>query len=125
MEKKPKDGALKLGYNNIEVYDRNDQPNISKKTNDQVQKFYQSINSIFFYDNQQKYIKDQKINEFKKEELQKEIFNDKIKGRNILKNYYMNYIETTILPLFKKNKNINTSKLETIKYNLSVMFRNG
>ena len=69
--KKPKDGALKLGYNNIEVYDRNDQPNISKKTNDQVQKFYQSINSIFFYDNQQKYIKDQKINEFKKEELQK------------------------------------------------------
>ena len=31
MEKKPKDGALKLGYNNIEVYDRNDQPNIRKK----------------------------------------------------------------------------------------------
>ena len=33
----------------------------------------------------------------------------------------MNYIETTILPLFKKNKNINTSKLEAIKYNLSVI----
>ena len=31
----------------------------------------------------------------------------------------MNYIETIILPLFKKNKNIIQSKLEAIKYNIS------
>ena len=29
----------------------------------------------------------------------------------------MNFIETNILPLFKKNKNIIQSKLEIIKYN--------
>jgi len=33
----------------------------------------------------------------------------------------MNFIETNILPLFKKNKNINTSKLATIKYNISII----
>ena len=120
--KKPKEEPFKFNYKNIEVNDRNDKPKISNKENDsQTQKLYQSINSIFFYDYQQKYIKDQKINEDKKEELKKEIFNDKIKGRNILKNYYMNYIETIILPLFKKNKNIIQSKLETIKYNISVI----
>ena len=132
---KPKKDAFKLEYsnfnnsinnknnkiinnnnNNNEIKDRNGN---QKKEGDQ--KIYQSINNIFFYDYQQKYIKDQKINEYQKEVLQKDIFNDKIKGRNILKNYYMNYIETIILPLFKKNKNIIQSKLETIKYNISVI----
>ena len=105
---------------NTEATDRNDKPINREKKNDN-QKIFQSINSIFFYDYQQKYIKDQKINENKKEELQKEIFNDKIKGSNILKDFYMNYIETIILPLFKKNKNIIQSKLKTIKYNISVI----
>jgi len=114
-----KECFIKKHYN-TEANDRNDKPIISQKKNDN-QKIYQSINSIFFYDYQQKYIKDQKINEYKKEELQKEIFNDKIKGRSILKNYYMNYIETIILPLFKKNKNIIQSKLEVLKYNISVI----
>ena len=103
--------------NNTEIKDRNDK----QKNEGGHEKLYQSINSIFFYDYQQKYIKDQKINENKKEELQKEIFNDKIKGSNILKDFYMNYIETIILPLFKKNKNIIQSKLKTIKYNISVI----
>ena len=103
--------------NNNEIKDWNDK----RKNEGGQEKLYQSINSIFFYDYQQKYIKDQKINEYKKEELQKEIFNDKIKGRNILKDYYMNYIETIILPLFKKNKNIIQSKLETIIYNISII----
>ena len=120
-DKKQKNGPLNVRNNNIEVNDRNDKPNQSNKTNDQNQKLYQSINNIFFYDYQQKYIKDQKINEYKKEELQKEIFNDKVTGRNILKNYYMNFIETNILPLLKKNKNIITSKLATIKYNISII----
>ena len=102
--------------NNNENKDLND--NQKKEGN---QKLYQSINNIFFYDYQQKYIKDQQISEDKKEQLQKEIFNDKIKGKNILKDYYMNYIETIILPLFKKNKNIIQSKLETIKYNISII----
>jgi len=120
-DKKQKNGALKVRYNNIEVNDRNDKPNQSNKTNDQNQKLYQSINNVFFHDYQQKYIKDQKISEYKKEELQKEIFNDKVSGRNILKNYYMNFIEENILPLFKKNKNIIQSKLEIIKHNISVI----
>ena len=115
---KKKDGACKIKYANNETKNRNDNP--SKKENEN-QKIYQSINNIFFYDYQQKYIKDTKINDCQKEELQKEIFNDKIKGRNILKNYYMNYIEKIILPLFKKNKNIIQSKLDTIKYNISVI----
>jgi len=119
---KPKDGALKLKSNNIKVNDRKDEPKITKNTNDdQSQKYYQNINSIFFLDYQQKWINDTKISDYKKEELQKEIFNDKIKGRNILKNYYMNFIEANILPLFKKNKNIIRSKLEIIKYNISVI----
>ena len=80
---------------------------------------YNSINIIFFVDYQQKIIREQKINEYQKEELKKEIFNDKKNGRNILKNYYMNYIEENILPLFKKN--INSSKLEIIKYNISII----
>ena len=42
-------------------------------------KIYQSINNIFFVDYQQKYIKEQKINEYQIEELKKEIFNDKKK----------------------------------------------
>ena len=33
----------------------------------------------------------------------------------------MNFIETNILPLFKKNKNIIQSKLEIIKYNISII----
>jgi len=120
-DKKKKEEPFKLKHNDIEVYDIDDKSKISNKANDQNQKIYQSINSIFFYDYEQKYIKDQKINEYKKEELLKEIFNDKITGRNILKNYYMNFIEENILPLFKKNKNIIQSKLETIKYNISIV----
>ena len=121
-EKKPKEEDLKIKYYNTEPNDRNDKPKINKKTNDsRFQKLYQTINKIFFYDYQQKYIKDQKINDNQKEELQKEVFNDKITGRNILKNYYMNFIETNILPLFKKNKNIIQSKLEIIKYNISII----
>jgi len=84
-------------------------------------KLYQSINNIFFYDYQQKYIKDERINEYKKEELKKQIFNDKINGKNILKNYYMNYIEEIVLPLFRRNKDINQSKLDIIKYNISII----
>jgi len=120
-DKKKKEEPFILKHNDIEVYDGNDKPNISNKTNDQNQKLYQSINNIFFYDYQQKYIKYQKISELKKEELQKEIFNDKVTGKNILKNYYMNFIEENILPLFKKNKNIIQSKLEIIKYNISII----
>ena len=82
-------------------------------------KIYQSINNIFFVDYQQKCIKEQKIKEYQKEELKKEIFNDKVKGKNVLKDYYMNYIEKIILPLFKKN--IDKSKLEVIKYNISII----
>ena len=133
---KPKKDVYKLEYSNINNYINNKNNKIINNNNnnnneikDRIgnqkkegdQKIYQSINNIFFYDYQQKYIKDQKINEYQKEVLQKDIFNDKIKGRNILKNYYMNYIETIILPLFKKNKNIIQSKLETIKYNISVI----
>ena len=84
-------------------------------------KLYQSINNIFFYDYQQKYIKYQKINEYQKDELKKEILNDKIKEKNILKKYYMNYIEKIILPLFRRNKNIIQSKLDIIKYNISII----
>ena len=122
--------SYKKEYYNTEANDRNDKPKIILKKDDKPiisqkkddnQKIYQSINNIFFYDYQQKYIKGQKINEYKKEELEREIINDKAKGRNILKNYYMNYIETIILPLFNKNKNINKSKLEIIKYNISVI----
>ena len=121
-ENKQKEKACKVTYNNIEINDRSDKFKMNeKKNNTQTQKLYQGINSIFFYDYQQKSIKDQKISEFKKEELQKEIFNDKVKGRNILKIYYMNYIETILLPLFKKNKNIIQSKLDTIKYNISII----
>jgi len=95
-EKKQKEGDFKIKY-------KNDKSKISNKENDSNnQKLYQSINFIFFHDYQQKFIKDQKISEFKKEELKKQIFNDKKKGSNILKDYYMNYIETIILPLFKK-----------------------
>jgi hypothetical protein len=120
--KKPKEEDKKLKYYNNEVNERNDKPKIDKKTNDaQTQKLYQSINSIFFIDYQQKVINDQKINEFKKEELQKAIFNDKISGRNILKNYYMNFIEENVLPLFKKSKYTSQSILEIIKYNISVI----
>ena len=92
-----------------------------EKNESKSSKLYQSINNIFFYDYQQKYIKEQKINEFKKEELQKEIFNDKISGKNILKNYYMNYIETIVLPLFRRHKDISQSKLDIIKYNISII----
>ena len=120
-KKKKKEETFKLKHNDIKVNDRNDKPKISNKANDQNQKLYQSINNVFFHDYQQKYIKDQKISEYKKEELQKEIFNDKVSGRNILKNYYMNFIEENILPLFKKNKNIIQSKLEIIKHNISVI----
>ena len=112
---------IKNNYNNNnEVNYRNDKPKISNIENDD-QKLYQRINSIFFIDYQQKYIKDQKINEYKKEELQKAIFNDKVTGRNILKNYYMNFIEENILPLFRRNRNISQSKLEVIKYNISTI----
>ena len=114
-EKKQKEGDFKIKY-------KNDKSKINNKENDsKTQKLYQSINFIFFHDYQQKYIKDQKINELKKDELKQQIFNDKIKGSNILKDYYMNYIETIILPLFKKKNNIITSKLEGIKYNISVI----
>jgi hypothetical protein len=82
-------------------------------------KIYESINKIFFYDYQQKYIQDKKINEYQIEELKKLIFNDKMKGKNFLKNYYMNFIEKNILPLFKKN--IDQSKLDIIKYNISII----
>ena len=84
-----------------------------------INKVYQSINDIFFYDYQQKKIKKKKINEDQKEKLKLEILNDKEKGKNILKNYYMNYIEKIILPLFKKK--IDQSKLEVIKYNISII----
>jgi len=86
-------------------------------------KIYQSINNIFFVDYQQKCIKEQKINEYQIEELKKEIFNDKKKGRNFLKNYYMNYIEENILPLFKKNINPSKQKViqEIIKYNICII----
>ena len=129
---KTKKEVYKLEYSNIinnknnKIINNNNNSNEIKDRNGNQKKegdnkIYQSINNIFFYDYQQKYIKDQKINEYQKEVLQKEIFNDKIKGRNILKSYYMNYIEKIILPLFKKNKNIIQSKLEIIKYNISVI----
>ena len=120
--KNKKEEVLNYNYNyiNNKVNDRITKTKISQKTNDiQNQKLYQSINRIFFIDYQQKNIKKQKINEYKKEELQKEIFNDKISGRNILKNFYMHFIEVNVLPLFKKN--YSQSKLEIIQYNISVI----
>ena len=115
----------KINYMNNEVDEVSNIKYLNTDTDSKeqnIKKVYQSINNIFFYDYQQKYIKEKKINECQKEELKKEIFNDKIKGKNILKNYYMNYIEENILPLFKKN--VVQSKLEVIKYNLKKINRN-
>jgi len=112
----------KINYMNNEVDEVSNIKYLNTDTDSKeqnIKKVYQSINNIFFYDYQQKYIKEKKINECQKEELKKEIFNDKIKGKNILKNYYMNYIEENILPLFKKN--VVQSKLEVIKYNISII----
>ena len=125
LNKKEKDEKIRIIQNiqdeNIGVFEGNDNKINQEEKYGKKNKIFQSINNIFFYDYEQKYIRDQKINEYKIEELKKEIFNDKIKGKNILKNYYMNYIEEIILPLFNKNKKIITSKLEIIKYNISII----
>ena len=125
INKKMSENVSYFNKNMNNMTNENDDSNIkylnmdTKPKGQNTNKIYQSINNIFFVDYQQKYIKEQKINEYQKEELKKEIFNDKINGRNFLKNYYMNYIEENILPLFKKN-NI-PSKLKIIKYNISII----
>ena len=125
INKKMSENVSYFNKNMNNMTNENDDSNIkylnmdTKPKGQNTNKIYQSINNIFFEDYQQKCIKEQKINEYQKEELKKEIFNDKINGRNFLKNYYMNYIEENILPLFKKN-NI-PSKLKIIKYNISII----
>ena len=86
-------------------------------------KIYSKINNIFFSDYQQRYIKIRKITDFEKEELEKEIINEKKEGKlYVLKDYYLNFIEENVLRLFK-DKNINRDERENIKYNIETILR--
>ena len=45
-----------------------------------------------------------------------------MKGQNELNNYCINYIETNVLPLFKR-RDLNNEEREIIKYNLEVVLQ--
>ena len=124
INKDKKEKEVKIKENKKLVPSNNDKAKINKdNTNlkDINNKIYQSINNIFFIDYQQKNVKDEKINDLKKEQIKDIIFKDQETGANIIKEYYMNFIEVKILPLFKKNKDNSNLNLEAIKYNISTI----
>ena len=124
INKDKKEKEVKIKENKKLVPSNNDKAKINKdNTNlkDINNKIYQSINNIFFIDYQQKNVKDEKINDLKKEQIKDIIFKDQETGANIIKEYYMNFIEVKILPLFKKNRDNSNLNLETIKYNISTI----
>ena len=85
-------------------------------------KIYTSVNKYFFQDYQQKYINVHKINDIQKDELDRELVKESIKGQNELNNYCINYIETNVLPLFKR-RDLTNEEREIIKYNLEVILQ--
>ena len=78
------------------------------------------MKKFFFNDFEQKYIKVQKITDFEKEEIEKEIINEMRNGDSNLKKYCLNYIETNVLPIFKK-RNLRESEMEILKYNVETI----
>jgi hypothetical protein len=124
INKDKKEKEVKLKENKKLFPSNNDKTKINKDNKnikDINNKIYQSINNIFFIDYQQKNVKDEKINDLKKEQIKDIIFKDQETGANIIKEYYMNFIEVKILPLFKKNKDNSNLNLEAIKYNISTI----
>lgn len=121
LDKDKKEKEFKLKENKKIMPNNNNKARMNKDKDDTNNKIYQNINNIFFIDYQQKNIKDEKINDLKKEQIKDIIFKDKKTGKNIIKKYYMNFIEVKVLPLFKKNKDNSNLNLETIKYNISTI----
>jgi len=81
------------------------------------QKVYLNINKIFFIDFQQKNVKFEKINDFELEQLGKEIEKEFNEGKIVLKNFYQNFIEVNVLPIFKKSK-LDSAQFEALEYNI-------
>ena len=95
---------------------------VKAKKNQQGRKVYQSLNKCFFNDYQQKYIRIQRITDYEKEELEKELIKEIKEGHNSLIKYCINYIETNVLPLFNPGV-LNNEEREIIKYNLEVILK--
>jgi hypothetical protein len=83
-------------------------------------KLYTSMKKFFFNDFEQKYIKVQKITDFEKEEIEKEIINEMRNGDSNLKKYCLNYIETNVLKFFKK-KDLDDNTRDILKYNVETI----
>jgi hypothetical protein len=92
------------------------------KKGNRNRKIYTSVNKYFFQDYQQKYINVHKISDIEKDELDRELVKESMKGQNELNNYCINYIETNILPLFKR-RDLNNEQREIIKYNLEAILQ--
>jgi len=121
LDKDKKEKEIKLKGSEKIIPNNNNKARVNKDKDDINNKIYQNINNIFFIDYQQKNIKDEKINDLKKDQIKDIIFKDKKTGKNIIKKYYMNFIEVKVLPLFKKNKDNSNLNLEAIKYNISTI----
>lgn len=86
------------------------------KTNEKS-KIYSIVNKFFFKNYKKKIVRLEYIKEEEKFELDTEFIKESQKGQHILKDYCKTYIETTVLPLFKR-KDLGYEEKLIIKHNL-------
>lgn len=81
---------------------------------------FNSVQKVFFLDNQQKHINFTKIDDKEKEEIRKEILAEVKEKKELFKNYCKFYIEENILKLFQK-LDLNDNQREILKYKIQTI----
>ena len=75
------------------------------------------MKKYFFSDYEQKFIKPIKISDNEKKEIEKELVKEKREGKDNLKTFCINFIETNVLPFFKRRE-LTDDKRDILKYNI-------
>ena len=114
-------------YDNNNINSNNDNKLNAMNPKTQIikkpKKFYQSVNKVFFNDYQQKFVKIEKISDYEKDLLEKEIVKEYREGnQHNLKDYCLNFIEENVLRLFR-NKKLSNQDKEAIKYNIETILK--
>ena len=111
--KNTKDGPKKISFNQSRE--------IPKVLSEAKKKNYLTIlKKTFFLDQGQRYINNKRMNKYEREELIREIIDNRKQGQDDVESNIKLFIEKIILPLIRKNT-LTDEEVKTVKYNISLI----
>ena len=121
MDKDKDKNSANVTYEYVpEANNKNKEKEKEKYIKKEPRRSYTILKKIFFYDYNQKFPSNKKMNDKQKQIIIEELKKEKSENDTILNDYCINYIEVMVLPLFKR-KDLSYDQRDVLKYNIETI----